>query len=104
MAFKLPSDDLKDGGQLPEAQVFNGMGHRGGNISPHLAVGRCPRRHQEFCRDAVRPGCPDRLGLVALGGREHSGFIAQSLPRGAGSGKGGLAARRGAGAQRLRQQ
>lgn len=37
MAFRLYSNDLQDGGKLPQAQVFNGMGYHGDNLSPHLA-------------------------------------------------------------------
>ncbi len=34
MAFRLTSDDFKEGDTMPEAQVFNGMGHHGANLSP----------------------------------------------------------------------
>ena len=36
MAFRLYSDDLKDGAVLPQAQVFNSFGHSGGNQSPSV--------------------------------------------------------------------
>jgi phosphatidylethanolamine-binding protein (PEBP) family uncharacterized protein len=38
MAFRLYSDDLKQGDFLPQAQVFNSFGHSGGNLSPHRHI------------------------------------------------------------------
>jgi phosphatidylethanolamine-binding protein (PEBP) family uncharacterized protein len=48
MNCRLWSNDLKEGGRIPEAQVFNGMGYSGGNRSPHLAWDGVPQGTKSF--------------------------------------------------------
>jgi len=64
--MKLISNDLRDGDKLPHRHVFNGMGYDGDNISPHLAW-MMFLRDEKFCCHLLRPGCANRLRLVALG-------------------------------------
>ena len=52
MSFRLYSDDLKEGEFLTSAQVFNGFGHSGSNISPHLAWSDAPAGTQLSARRA----------------------------------------------------
>ena len=58
MAFRLWSNDLKEGGRLPEAQVFNGMGYTGGNRSPHLAWDGAPEEQKSFVVTLYDPDAP----------------------------------------------
>ena len=89
MAFKLFSDDFKDGDTLPAAQVFNGMGHRGGDISPHLAWSDVPAGAKSFAVTLYDPDAPTGSGwwhwVVA-----NIPAACQGLPRGCGSGQGAL--------------
>jgi phosphatidylethanolamine-binding protein (PEBP) family uncharacterized protein len=48
MSFKLYSDDFKEGDTLSSAQVFNGFGHSGANVSPHLAWSDPPAGTQSY--------------------------------------------------------
>ena len=52
--------------KTPRTPRFQRHGLSGDNISPH-GVGRRSCRNQKLCRDLLRPGRADRLGLVALG-------------------------------------
>lgn len=65
--MKLISNDLRDGDKLPHRHVFNGMGYDGDNISPHLAWDDVPAGTKSFVVTCYRPGCANRLRLVALG-------------------------------------
>jgi len=89
MAFRLFSEDFKDGDTLPEAQVFNGMGHRGGNISPQLAWADEPAGTRSFVVTLYDPDAPTGSGwwhwVVA-----NVPASCSALPRGCGSGQGGL--------------
>jgi len=89
MAFRLMSEDLKDGGQLALAQVYNGMGHHGGNTSPQLSWADPPAGTQSFALTLFDPDAPTGSGwwhwLVANIPADCS-----SLPRGAGSGQAAL--------------
>ena len=89
MAFKLWSDDFKDGDTLPEAHVFNGMGYKGGNASPHLAWSGAPAGTKSFVVTLYDPDAPTGSGwwhwVVA-----NIPSSATSLARGAGGGQGKL--------------
>ena len=62
MTFRLTSTALKEGGKLPLAQVLNGMGHSGGNISPHLAWEDPPEGTQSFVVSVFDPDAPTGCG------------------------------------------
>lgn len=89
MAFRLTSDDLKDGDTLPEAHVFNGMGHHGGNLSPQLRWQDPPAGTRSFVVTLFDPDAPTGSGwwhwIVA-----NIPANCTALPRGAGSGQPGL--------------
>ena len=89
MAFRLTSEDFKDGDTLPEAQVFNGMGHRGGNTSPQLQWSDPPSGTKSFVVTMYDPDAPTGSGwwhwVVA-----NIPPASNVLPRGCGSGQGGL--------------
>jgi Raf kinase inhibitor-like YbhB/YbcL family protein len=89
MAFRLISDDIKDGDTMPEPQVFNGMGHHGANLSPHLKWLGAPGGTKSFVISLFDPDAPTGSGwwhwVVA-----NIPSTAQELPRGCGSGQGGL--------------
>jgi len=89
MTFKLWSDDFKDGDTLPEAQVFNGMGYKGGNVSPHLAWSGAPAGTKSFVVTLYDPDAPTGSGwwhwIVA-----NIPASTTSLARGVGGAQGGL--------------
>src|ERR1700729_482600 len=91
MAFRLWSNDLKDGETMPQAQVFNGMGHTGGNVSPHLAWEGAPEGTKSFVVTLYDPDAPTGSGWwhwVVINIPPSS----TELPRGSGSGTGELPA------------
>ena len=85
MAFRLISDDFKDGDTLPQAHVFNGMGHRGGNISPQLRWSDPPPGTKSFVVTMYDPDAPTGSGwwhwVVA-----NIPATSTALPRGGASG------------------
>jgi Phosphatidylethanolamine-binding protein len=70
MAFELTSKDIEHNRRLPDAQVLNAMGYNGANQSPHLAWKGAPEGTRSFVVTCYDPDS-DRLGVVALGDREH---------------------------------
>lgn len=84
--FSLTSNDLKDGGRMPEAQVLNGMGRHGENISPQLAWSGEPDGTKSYVVTVYDPDAPTGSGwwhwvVVDIPASAHE------LKRGAGSGQ-----------------
>lgn len=58
MTFTLTSRSFHEGDRLPEAQVFDGMGYSGGNISPPLAWQDPPEGTRSFAITLYDPDAP----------------------------------------------
>ena len=71
-SFSLTSTDVTDGQPLKAAQSA-AQDAGGGDVSPQLSLVRCAGGHEELRRHRLRPGRAHRLGLLALGRREHPG-------------------------------
>lgn len=91
MAFIISSKDLKDGEKMPNAQVFNGMGYQGDNISPHLSWEQPPAGTKSFAITCYDPDAPTGSGWWHWGVANLPAEL-RELPTGAGSGQGGLPA------------
>ncbi|MBI5424332.1 MAG: kinase inhibitor [Opitutae bacterium] len=61
-SFRLLSADLKDGGALPEAQVLDGFGRHGGNLSPELHWENAPAGAKSFVVTLYDPDAPTGSG------------------------------------------
>ena len=61
-SFTLSSSDFVQGATIPQAQVFNGMGFKGGNISPALSWGGAPPGTQSFALLVHDPDAPTGSG------------------------------------------
>ncbi|GAN69615.1 kinase inhibitor [Acetobacter orleanensis] len=89
MAFVLTSPAFTDGAALPQAQVYNGMGQTGQNISPALEWKNAPAGTKSFVVTVYDPDAPTGSGWwhwVVV----NIPASVTALPEGAGSGKGGL--------------
>lgn len=60
--FTLTSPDIAPGGKIAEAQVFNGFGCRGGNVSPALSWSHAPAGTQSFALLVFDPDAPTGSG------------------------------------------
>ena len=60
--FTLTSTDIAPGGKIAEAQVFNGFGCKGGNVSPQLAWSNAPAGTQSFALLVHDPDAPTGSG------------------------------------------
>lgn len=58
----LTSPDFADGGALPDAQVLNGFGCSGDNLSPALAWSGAPEGTKSFVLTAFDPDAPTGSG------------------------------------------
>ena len=85
--FTLSSADLKAGGKMAEAQVFNGFGCQGANVSPALSWSNAPAGTQSFALMVYDPDAP-----TGSGGWHWIVYnipaTSTSLPAGAGSAQG----------------
>jgi len=91
LTFRIQSSAFADGGRLPEAQVFNGMGYTGANLSPQLAWADSPEGTKSFVVTCYDPDAPTGSGwwhwvVVNLPAD------CRELPEGAGSGRAALPA------------
>ncbi len=91
MTFRLTSADLQDGAKLPLTQVFNGMGHAGENVSPHLAWEDPPAGARSFVLTVFDPDAPTGSGWWHWGVIDIPAEV-RELPPGAGSGAAALPA------------
>lgn len=89
MTFVLESPGFVTGDLLPQAQVYDGMGQTGANLSPALSWKGAPEGTRSFVVTVYDPDAPTGSGwwhwVVVNIPPQVSG-----LPEGAGSGKGGL--------------
>src|SRR5574343_2063954 len=83
--FTLSSPQIKPGATLTDAQVFNGFGCSGGNVSPALAWGNAPEGTKSFALTVYDPDAPTGSGWwhrvvykIPAGGN--------AVPEGAGNG------------------
>lgn len=86
MAFVLTSPTFENGDVLPQAQVYNGMGQTGQNLSPPLQWHGAPQGTRSFVLTAYDPDAPTGSGWwhwVVV----NIPPTTTALPEGAGSGK-----------------
>ncbi len=82
----LHSTDVKPNGTLPDAQVFNGMGCSGGNVSPQLAWDDAPAATKSFVVTVYDPDAPTGSGWWHWVVYDIPAAT-KELPQGTGSGK-----------------
>src|SRR6476646_3552797 len=62
-SFSVESNDVADGQQMADAQVYNGWGMTGQNISPLLCCGAAPAETRGFAVTCYDPDAPTGSGF-----------------------------------------
>ena len=84
--FTLQSKDVKPGAMLTDAQVFNGFGCSGQNVSPQLSWSNPPAGTKSFVVTVYDPDAPTGSGWWHWVVYDIPATV-KELPQGAGSGK-----------------